>query len=82
MGALAWARHAAKQPPLRDYPLVGPEGVRVIVRERPGSPLAFRYVATIRYTKPPQKGAYVITYAYGPTADAAEVRALDAYYNK
>lgn len=82
MGRLHWAKHAEKPTPLLDYPLPGEPDVRVIVRERPGAALAERFVATVRFVHPPQKGQYVVAYAYGGTAAAAEVRVLDAYYGK
>lgn len=77
MGKAAWARHAAKPPPVAEYEVE--DNVKVVIRKRSGAPRFGRFVATVRYIHPPQKGAYVITYAYGATADAAEVRALDAY---
>lgn len=81
MGKLAWERHAEKAPPILEQDI--DDVARVVVRARPQAfSLQQRFVATVRYIKPPQKGQYVITYAYGATAAAAEVRALDAYHRQ
>lgn len=84
MGKLHWERHRRKPDPIKEYDL--PEvNLRMVVRHRAGPPrppLAQRYVATLRYIKPPRKGQLVKVFAYGSDPERAEIAALFAIQEK
>lgn len=76
MGVLHWQQHAAKGPPIRDVDIG--ENFVLIVRERPKAKAAERFVATVRYKRPPVKGQYVYKFVYGKSVDEAEFRLVEA----